>query len=231
LVTDAAGEKLLPSRRGVVTNDPKYHLPDQGLVEHATGIGSEAAGLAVDCHLVFCGRCRGELAASREGLALMVEGLPGVSTDPAGRQRLLEKLGDPRPPAAPVVPADLTWLPGPLHAHLARSARWRMLVPGARAIDLPVADHEATARVIRFRPGFVIPLHDHAGPEYTVIFSGRLKDGGEIAGPGDVVYREPGIKHIQTITDEADCVALVVNERPLVPLTLRGRLLRFIAGV
>ena len=214
-----------------MTNDPKFHLPEQGLVEHATGIGSQAAGLAVDCHLVFCGRCRAELAASREGLSLMVAGLPSAPVDPAARQRLLGKLEDPRPPVAPVVPADLMWLPDPLHPYLARSSRWRMLVPGARAIDLPVTGSEATARVIRFRPGFVIPLHDHAGPEYTVIFSGRLEDTGAIAAPGDVVYREPGIKHVQTIANDEECIALVVNERPLVPLTWKGRVLRFIAGV
>jgi putative transcriptional regulator len=214
-----------------VTSDPKFHLPEQGLVEYATGIGSHAAGLAVDCHLVFCARCRGELAASREGLALMVDGLPGASIDPAARQRLLAGLELLRPPAPPVVPADLSWLPDPLHPYLARSSRWRMLVPGARAIDLSVGGDEATARVIRFRPGFVIPLHDHAGPEYTVIFSGRLQDTGEIAGRGDVVYRDAGLEHIQTITDDAECIALVVNERPLVPLTIKGRLLRFIAGI
>jgi putative transcriptional regulator len=214
-----------------VTNDPKFHLPEPGLVEYATGIGSQAAGLAVDCHLVFCGRCRGEVAASREGLSLMLDALPGASIDPAARQRLLGELGDPRPPVPPVVPADLKWLPEPLHPYLTRSSRWRMLVPGARAIDLPVGETEATARVIRFRPGFVIPLHDHAGPEYTVIFSGRLEDTGAVAAAGDVVYREPGIKHVQTITDDEECVALVVNERPLVPLTLKGRVLRLIAGV
>jgi putative transcriptional regulator len=214
-----------------VTNDPKFHLPEQGLVEYATGIGSQAAGLAVDCHLEFCDRCRGELAASREGLSLMLDGLPGASIDAGARQRLLASLEDPKPPPSPAVPADLAWLPGPLHPHLARSARWRMLVPGARAIDLPVAVGEATARIIRFRPGFVIPFHDHGGPEYTVIFSGRLEDSGEIAGRGDVVYRDAGIKHIQTITDDEECIALVVNERPLVPLTLKGRVLRFIAGV
>lgn len=214
-----------------MSNDSKFHLPEQGLVEYATGIGSKVAGLAVDCHLVFCGRCRGELAASREGLAVMVDGLPGAPVDPAARQRLLEQLGDPRPPEPPVVSPELAWLPEPLRPYLSGPPRWRMLVPGARAIDLPVGASPATARIVRFRPGFVIPLHDHAGPEYTVIFSGRLEDTGETAVRGDVVYREPGMKHVQTITDDEECIALVVNEGPLVPLTIIGRLLRFIAGV
>jgi putative transcriptional regulator len=214
-----------------VKNDSKFHLPEQGLVEHAIGIGSEAAGLAVDCHLLFCERCRGELAASREGLSLMVQNLPGAAVDPSARQRLLGGLGERQPPAPPKLPPELESLPEPLRPYLARSSGWRMLVPGARAIDLPVGAGEATARVIRFRPGFVIPLHDHAGPEYTVIFSGRLEDTGEIAERGDVVYREAGIKHVQSIPDDEACVALVVNERPLVPLTIKGRLLRFIAGV
>jgi len=214
-----------------VTKESSFHLPEQGLIEHATGIGSLAVGLAVDCHLVFCDHCRGELAAAREGLSVMLDGLPGAAVDPAARQRLLSELGEPHPPGLPPVPAELEWLPDPLRPYLAGTPRWRMLVPGARAIDLPVGEGEATARVIRFRPGFVIPLHDHAGPEYTVIFAGRLEDTGAVAARGDVVYREPGIRHIQTIMGDEECVALVVNERPLVPLTWKGRLLRFIAGV
>jgi putative transcriptional regulator len=214
-----------------VTKDSSFHLPEQGLVEHATGIGSRSAGLAIDCHLVFCALCRDQLAASREGLSALLEGLPGPAVDPAARQRLLEELGEPRPPALPPVPSELEWLPDPLRPYLAGSPRWRMLVPGARAIDLAVGEGEATARVVRFRPGFVIPLHDHAGPEYTVIFSGRLEDTGAIAARGDVIYREPGIKHVQAITADEECVALVVNERPLVPLTIGGRLLRFFARV
>lgn len=214
-----------------MSKDSNFHLPEQGLVEYATGIGSQAAGLAVDCHLVFCERCRGDLAASRDGLAALAAGLPGPAVDPAARQRLLGQLGDPLPPAPPAVRPELQWLPWPMHPYLAGRARWRMLVPGARGIDLPVGAGEATARLVRFRPGFVIPLHDHAGPEYTVIFSGRLEDTGAVAERGDVIYREAGVRHIQTITDDQECVALVVNERPLVPLTLVGRVLRFIAGV
>ena len=214
-----------------MTKDLKFHLPEQGLVEHATGIGSQAAGLAVDCHLVFCDRCRDELAASREGLSRMLDGLPGAALDPTARQRLLRDLGEPRPPALPPVPSELEWLPDPLRPYLTGTPRWRMLLPGARAIDLAVGAGEATARVIRFRPGFVIPLHDHAGPEYTVIFAGHLEDTGALAARGDVVYREPGMKHIQTITGDEECVALVVNERPLVPLTIMGSLVMFIAGV
>jgi putative transcriptional regulator len=215
--------------------EPRFHLPDEGIFAYAAGVSSEAAGLASACHLTFCARCRAEAAACDEVASYLLESLPGAPVDPALLDRVLAQL-DPPPPAPPppqrVALPGLATLPEPLQPYLARAkTRWRLLVPGVRAIDLPVTGAGTTARLIRFRPGFVIPLHDHAGPEFTVILAGALEDTGEVAHVGDVVYREPGRRHVQTITDDAECIAVVVNEGPLVPLTIKGRLLRFITGV
>jgi putative transcriptional regulator len=211
------------------------HPPDDGLFQYAAGSSSEGASLAVACHLTFCPRCRGEVGACDEVSRLLLDALPRVPVDPGARDRLLAGLPPaPPPPALRPVPPELAGLPVPLHAYLTRAAttRWRTLVPGARAIDLPVRGGETTARLMRFRPGFLIPRHDHAGPEYTVIFSGSLEDTGARAREGDVLFREAGFQHSQRVPrDDGDCVALVVNERPLVPLTLIGRVLKRVAGI
>lgn len=215
---------------------PRLHLPDEGLFQYAAGASPEATALAVACHLTFCARCRDELGACEEVSAHLLASLPRASLDPGRRERLLAGLPAAPPPPPPSTPlaGPLAELPAPLHPYLARapSTRWRRLVPGARGIDLPVGDPRATARIMSFRPGFKIPLHDHAGDEYTVIFSGSLDDTGARARAGDVLYREAGHRHVQSVPrDDGDCVALVVNERPLVPLTLLGRLLKAVAGI
>jgi putative transcriptional regulator len=107
--------------------------------------------------------------------------------------------------------------------------RWRLLLPGLRAIDLPLPP--ATARLLRFRPGLTIPLHDHAGLELTVVLSGSIADEAGAATAGDVVVRAPGQHHAQLVGAEEACVALVVNEGPLIPRNRWGRLLKRLAGV
>ena len=88
-------------------------------------------------------------------------------------------------------------------------------------------------RLVRFKGGVTIPFHDHGGPEYIVVFTGALeekaKDDGRRFGRGDVSIRLPGERHEQRATPGEPCVALVVNEGALRPLTLRGRLLLAIA--
>jgi putative transcriptional regulator len=143
---------------------------------------------------------------------------------------------DERAPAPPPLPSSLPpgfeAYPAPLREVLGQIAglRWRTLLPGLRVIDLPLGEEGITARLLRFRRGFVVPLHDHAGPELTVVLSGSIADDAGAAVAGDVIARDPGDRHTQKVGD-APCVALVVNEGPLVPLTRWGRLLQRLAGV
>ncbi|HTB56661.1 MAG TPA: hypothetical protein VLC06_02255, partial [Polyangia bacterium] len=108
---------------------------------------------------------------------------------------------------------------------------WRTVVPGMRVVDLPLAVPGGAVRLVRFKGGVTIPLHDHGGPEYIVVFTGALeeKSDGLRFGRGDVSIRLPGERHEQRATPGEPCVALVVNEGALRPLTLRGRLLLAIA--
>jgi putative transcriptional regulator len=133
-------------------------------------------------------------------------------------------------------------LPRPLLRALTGSEplRWRFLAPGARFIDLGVsappgdgvggASDGSIARLLKLSPGLEIPLHDHQGPEYTVIFAGALQEGGAHFARGDVAFRLPGHRHVQHVDRREDCVALQVNEGPLTPLTWKGKLLNLIAG-
>jgi putative transcriptional regulator len=130
---------------------------------------------------------------------------------------------------AAALPADLPPLPPALsNLLLSRgAATWRTLVPGIRAIELPLPS-AWRARLVRFRPGLTIPIHDHGGPEHTVVFSGGLVDAGGHLGRGDATTMFPGERHTQRTDGDEPCVALIINEAPAQPLTISGRFLKWV---
>ncbi|MEO5767457.1 MAG: cupin domain-containing protein [Polyangia bacterium] len=102
---------------------------------------------------------------------------------------------------------------------------FRFIAPGVRGIPLAVAAAPGVrTRLLRLAPGMEIPLHAHAAPEFTLVFSGGLSDGGQHYVRGDVRFRDAAAVHNQRVDPDLPCVALVVNEGALVPQTWRGRL-------
>lgn len=63
-----------------------------------------------------------------------------------------------------------------------------------------------------------------------MVFSGALEEEGKRIGRGDISMRVPGERHQQRVAEGEPCIALVVNEGRLQPLTLRGRLLIALSG-
>jgi len=98
-----------------------------------------------------------------------------------------------------------------------------------RGIDLPVRSGDATAQLLSLKPGLAIPRHDHGALEVTLVLTGALLDEDGRLARGDVLFREPGQRHLQKVEPGASCISLVVNAGSFVPLTWTGRLLRLIA--
>ena len=228
-----------PPRTPVTTAAPNHHVPEDGLLEYVAGVATDPASLAIACHVSLCAACAAQAAALEAVGGSILETSSGEPLDAGALQSTLARLdAAPEPAAADrgVVEApgflSAFGLPSPLLRSLpARVADWRFVVPGVRAIDLPVVSSGATARLISFGGGVTIPLHDHGGTEYVVVFAGALdeKAEGKRFGRGDISIRETGERHEQRATPGEPCIALVVNEGKLRPLTLRGRLLLALA--
>jgi putative transcriptional regulator len=217
---------------------PVHHVPEEELVEYSAGTSSEPAALAIACHAAFCGACvarlRGldalggaALAATNpqptapgalDSLLARLDGAPieAIPVD-SGALKLLDALGIPRVvlPYLPVGAAD---------------AGWRRLVPGITRIDLRAGSTAAVVRLVTLKPGLEIPLHDHGGAEYTVIFTGALVDDQGRFARGDISIRAAGERHLQHVEAGEPCVALVINEGRLEPLTWKGKVLSILAG-
>ena len=222
---------------------PTLHLPDTLLLAYVRGTSGEAEALVVACHLTLCGHCQAraavlEGAAADELLAEEPADLPeGVL------QNLLLQLND-EPHESPAPAAinppkgsnsdadDHPGLPRPLLRYLPEGKLpWRRLLPGIKTVDLPVQKRaQATVRLVRLHPGLIIPHHDHGGPEYTVVFSGGLRDHRGTWHRGDVAVRQPGEQHRQYVEPGEECVALVFNDGALLPTSAIGRLVARLAG-
>ncbi len=220
---------------GDITPSIQHHVPDEGLLAQAAGTATEGASLAIACHAALCDACGARLTELEAlgGALLESAGDAELPTDAlASVMERLDAIPQPRATAGalPELPAMLReyGLPRPLQAAIARARaaiRWRLVIPGVRAIDLAVGTRDDAVRVIAFKGGITIPLHDHGGPEHIVVFSGALEEDGARFGRGDISIRDSGERHQQRVAPGAPCIALVVNEGKLQPLTLRGRIL------
>jgi putative transcriptional regulator len=217
---------------------PVHHVTDEQLVEYAAGALSEGAALAIACHAALCGPC----AARLRGL----DALGGAALDatapqalaPGALDSLLARLDGAAASAPPVDASalhllDTHGIPRVVLPYLEpeiAAAGWRRLVPGITRLDLRVAPAATVARLVNLRAELEIPLHDHGGTEYTVIFTGALADDQGRFARGDISIRAAGERHVQRVEAGQPCVALVINEGPLEPLTWKGKALSILAG-
>jgi putative transcriptional regulator len=223
---------------------PTHHLDDDVLLAYVAGTTTESVALVAACHLTLCAKCR-ERAAGAEtvGGALLDRG-PADPLSEDVLHRVLARLDEASPAeqAAPIGGSARPFvfegvpLPRPLARYLEPGDRagdvrraFRFLAPGIRGIDLPVvASPPVRTRLLRLAPRIEIPRHGHAAPEFTLVFSGGLTDGGEHYGRGDVRFRDTAAVHVQLVDPDQPCIALVVNEGALLPQTWGGKVLSFL---
>jgi putative transcriptional regulator len=222
------------------TSSPAHHAPEDLLVEYALGLCAGPAALSVACHLSLCLVCNGHRRELESLGGALLETVAPVPTPPGALEQLLRRIDDlpvrPRSDVGPAVSPEperlllAAGVPPLVFPYLADSAtaKWARLAPGVKRIDLQIGPQSTVARLVALQPGLEIPLHDHGGTEYTVVFSGALNDEQGRFGRGDISIREPGECHVQRVDASEVCVALVINEGPLVPLTWKGRVLQLI---
>ncbi len=109
-------------------------------------------------------------------------------------------------------------LPGVFAPYMPEGLRWRFLAPGVKQVELDLKWNGCPARLVRFPPGYVVPLHTHEGPELTVCLQGSFADGEQVMHRGDVEVCDDAHKHQLRVSKDSACICLFVADSAPVPL-------------
>jgi putative transcriptional regulator len=216
---------------------PSHHPDADELVGYASGAAPEWISLVVACHLTYCEECRGEIELLDDLGGVLLGGLDrGSETGPLALPDATARARKPAAPPAPTrhaAPESTAMIPRPLHDYFADEPRFRFLAPGIQHIPLSFSVGGVPARIVRFKPGFMIPDHAHTGLEMVLVLDGEITDGvtKELFRTGDLSRRDEGTAHSQRVTSQDPCVCLVVSAKPIVPSTAWGRILKALTGV
>jgi putative transcriptional regulator len=215
---------------------PTHHPNPEDLMAYSSGTAPEWMSVGIACHLTYCPDCRGEVAALDSlGGAL----LDSLEADDAP-DRIVMPAARPVPAAPPsmsgVVPSPLTRkIPRPLHPYFKEtSPEFRFLAPGLKHVPLTLAVGEMPARLIQFKPGFVVPDHRHSGTEMVLVLDGVLEDTvtREVFRTGDMSRRdESSARHGNVASSEDPCICLVLTDGPIDPATMWGKIVKALTGL
>lgn len=197
---------------------PDHHLPEELLMSYAAGVASEPHALLCAVHLTLCESCRADLALYEDLGGALLDASPATS-------------GAGTAPVAPVavttddgaLPDGADAWPRALHPYV-RGKRWSWQSPGIHVLTTELFLSEMPVRLFRLAPSQKVPHHTHDGAELSLVLTGGYVDSGEHYGRGDVACRDGNDAHELAIDPDGECVTLAINEHPLVPLTLAGKL-------
>lgn len=209
----------------------RHPAPPELLLDYASGALAEGPALLVAAHLAYSEEARADVAALEATAGEMLESMPPEALDDEALARTLARIEAPSepPPAAPSGDAAArivgTAIPAPLRRYLPEDARWRSALGGIEEIELPLGDKSYRATLMRIGAGRGLPVHRHAGSEYTLVLAGGFADGHERFDRGDVCVADPTVEHRPVADADQPCICLLVTEAPVVLTGLFGRLL------
>ena len=214
---------------------PQHHLPQELLLEYAAGTTLATTSLLAACHLTLCPNCRREVARLEEVGGKLLEHQPDADIDDAALARTLAALDanvavSPAPAPHTRTPSNV--MPLPLLDALAENhAKLQRVLPGVRSASLALEKDLPPARLVLFQPGIRIPSHGHQSPEFVLVLDGVLEEDEQQFRRGDIAFSDTGKVHKQVIGTEGPCLALIVNEGPILPQTVWGKVLKHLVGL
>lgn len=209
----------------------RHPAPSELLLDYASGTLAEGPALLVATHLAYSEAARADVAALEAAAGEMLQAMPAETLDDDALARTLARIDEAPPPAPTTASPDAaarvvgTAIPTILRRYLPGDARWRPALGGIEEIELPLADKSYRATLMRIGAGRGLPVHRHAGSEYTLVLAGGFADGRERFDRGDICVADPAVEHKPVADADQPCLCLVVAEAPVVLTGFFGRLL------
>ncbi|HYD31253.1 MAG TPA: ChrR family anti-sigma-E factor [Azospirillaceae bacterium] len=213
---------------------PTHHPTLDLLMDYATGALGEAGALIIATHLALCPNCRRQVREYEMlgGLFLDQEDLTPLADEclQAVMARLDQETGPPgqasHPGRATGRPAAV--LPQPLRGYLGgdpSDLTWKTVARGMETVGIEIGAGTARARLMRLRPGTVVPRHTHDGTELMLVLAGGVADRGVDFRRGDLSISDASVDHSPAADPREGCICLMVTDAPLRLTGTIGRLL------
>jgi putative transcriptional regulator len=204
---------------------PVHHPSEERLLDYASGASPEPVALLVATHLALCPGCRRAIAELEAVGGALLEELPPEPVNDDSFARLLARLDRPAP-AVPAVSSGDPILPQPLRDYIGSLDRvaWRRFGP-VYEVRLLTGFDRLTTRLVRIRPGSVMPRHTHAGSELSLVLQGGFSDVTGHYRRGDVAEADREVDHRPVVDADEECLCLAVTDAPV---RLTGRLGRLL---
>lgn len=207
---------------------PDHHLNDELLTAYAAGLLAEPLVLLAETHVSMCRQCRERDRELRVLGGVLLEASAPAQPSAALRERVLAALDRPAGSAPPCarelgdVPAPLARYVGPRFDNL----KWRSRGPVSEIRLMPEREREGyVTRLLKIRPGAVMPDHTHEGLEATLVLRGAFSDCTGRYAAGDVALVHGDLDHSPVASDDDTCICLAVTDAPL---RLTGSFTRFL---
>jgi putative transcriptional regulator len=213
-----------------------HHPAEDMLWDYYRGALKPGLALVVRSHLETCPHCRNDIGLFDAVGSAMLDEVEGVAMADNALELALARIERPEMPAAvparPArrVPAFLDGIDLPQTLKDARIHGRHWVAPGVWLARVEVGDASPTY-LMRVPPGMAMPVHTHRGRETTVVLKGGFKDDKHSYGVGDFLCCDDADCHSPATEADEDCICLIAQEAPIVPLTWLGRLLQPFARI
>jgi putative transcriptional regulator len=205
------------------------------LIAYAAGTTTEAEALVVSAHLTFCPECRADLRTAETVGGALLDEIEAVPMHASALQAVIARLDEPAPAAT--ARAHRVGTPEGLPVALAEYAAaaleqtgWRMVSRGIKQLQLATSG-AGKARLLKLKPGTMLPEHGHRGTELTILLAGSYTDELGQFVRGDMAELDESVIHRPVVDEGPECLALVVTEAPLKFRTWMARLAQPIIGI
>lgn len=200
---------------------PVHLISDELLAAYANGLLSEPLSLLVATHLALCPEAQRRCGEFEALAGVMLDAIEAEPVSEGLRTAMLQRLNGIEAPAMARRPAKADrprTVPGPLAAYIGddyEALPWRTFGAVSEIKLLPNVEGYVT-RLLKIRPGAVIPDHTHEGLEATLVLRGAFKDVTGTYGPGDVaLHQGDAVDHSPVAASGEPCICLAVTDAPL----------------
>lgn len=200
---------------------PRHHVPEEILLDYASGTLAQPFAVLVASHLALCPSCRDELNMLESLAGNLLSGLDKGTCDAGLLGRTLARIDELPPSARQEAGAEKTpngdpRLPQPLRGIISKPLQnlaWKG-IGGFRQAEVPSKVEGCVSRLMRIRGGTAMPRHSHGGLELTLVFAGGFSDENGHYLRGDISAADPTIEHRPIADDGEECLCLAVSETP-----------------